>query len=46
MLKKVPCFGLGSSQSSTYPRGYACGCAIACGLAGYPFWAFSGALAI
>ena len=26
LLKKVPNFVLGSSQSSTYPRGYASGC--------------------
>ena len=25
MLKNVPSFVLGSTKSSTYPRGYACG---------------------
>jgi hypothetical protein len=37
MLKKASNFVLGSATSSTYPRGYACGVAFACGLAGNLF---------
>jgi hypothetical protein len=34
MLKIIPSGVLGSTKSSKYPRGYACGFVFACGLAG------------
>jgi hypothetical protein len=36
ILKQAPSVVLGSSKSSTYPRGYASGFDFACGLAGSP----------
>jgi hypothetical protein len=37
MLKKAPNFVLGSTRSSTYPKGYASGLVSDCGLAGWHF---------
>jgi hypothetical protein len=37
MLKMAANIVLGSTKSSTYPRGYASGVCLACGLVGRPF---------
>jgi hypothetical protein len=37
MLKKTLNFVLGKKKSSTYPRGYACGLFLSCGLVESPF---------